>query len=136
MCHESSGVALSESIGIGKGSVKLHDFELADCILVIGQNPGTNHPRMLTALQKAAKNGAKIISINPLFETGVKAFIHPQEFWHWFGRGTALAALHVPVKVNGDLAVFKGIMKEMLEEEEKDPGTIFNLDFMNPLSRN
>jgi molybdopterin-dependent oxidoreductase alpha subunit len=131
MCHESSGVALSESIGIGKGSVKLHDFERADCILVIGQNPGTNHPRMLTALQKAAQNGAKIISINPLFETGVKAFIHPQQFWHWFGRGTALAALHVPVKVNGDLAVFKGIMKEMLEEEERAPGSIFNLDFIS-----
>ena len=130
MCHESSGVALSESIGIGKGSVTLKDFDLADCILVIGQNPGTNHPRMLTALQKASQNGAKIISINPLFETGMKAFIHPQQFWRWFGRGTAIAALHVPVQVSGDLAVLKGIMKEMLAEDDKSPGRIFNADFI------
>ena len=66
MCHESSGVALSETVGIGKGSVRLEDFYVTDLIIVMGQNPGTNHPRMLSALQKAKQNGAKIITINPL----------------------------------------------------------------------
>ena len=130
MCHESSGVALKESIGVGKGSVTLDDFNFADCILVIGQNPGTNHPRMLTALQKASRNGCKIISINPLFETGLKSFAHPQEFWRWFGRGTPIASLHLPIRVNSDIAVLQGIMKEMLFEEDKLPGSIFDLEFI------
>jgi molybdopterin-dependent oxidoreductase alpha subunit len=130
MCHESSGVALKEVIGVGKGSVKLEDFDRADCILVVGQNPGTNHPRMLTALERAVRRGAKIISINPLFEAGVKAFKHPQEFWHWFGRGTQLAALHLPIRVNGDIAVLKGIMKELLGREEAAPGTVFDREFI------
>jgi molybdopterin-dependent oxidoreductase alpha subunit len=130
MCHESSGIALKESIGVGKGTVTLDDFNKADCILVIGQNPGTNHPRMLTALQKAAKNGAKIISINPLHETGTKAFKHPQQFWTWFGRGTPIESLHLPLKVNGDMAALKGIMKELLAFEEQSPGQVFNWDFI------
>src|ERR1019366_5078505 len=78
MCHESSGLGLTESIGIGKGTVKLDDFDHADCIFIIGQNPGTCHPRMLTALEKAVRNGCKIISINPLNETGMLRFKHPQ----------------------------------------------------------
>jgi molybdopterin-dependent oxidoreductase alpha subunit len=114
MCHESSGVALSEVLGVGKGTVTLQDFDHADCIVIIGQNPGTNHPRMLTTLEQAALRGAAIISINPLFEAGVRAFKHPQKFWRWFGRGTPLATLHLPVRVNGDIAVLKGIMKELL----------------------
>lgn len=130
MCHESSGVALTDSLGVGKGSVTLKDFDLADCILVVGQNPGTNHPRMLTALQKAAANGCKIISINPLFETGMRGFKHPQKFWKWFGRGSAIASLHVPVRVNGDLALLKGIMKLMLDAEEKIPGSVFDKSFI------
>ncbi len=130
MCHESSGVALKETLGVGKGSVTLEDFNSADCILVIGQNPGTNHPRMLTALQKAARNNCKIISINPLFETGVKAFNHPQEFWRWFGRGTPLGTLHLPIRVNSDIAVLQGIMKEMLEVEDQVPGSVFDLKFI------
>ena len=130
MCHESSGVALSESIGIGKGSVRLDDIHEADCLIIIGQNPGTNHPRMLTALQIAAQKGAKIISINPLFETGLKHFKHPQKFWQWFGRGTPIATMHMPVRVNGDIALLKGIMKELLDDEEKNPGAIFNHEFI------
>ncbi len=130
MCHESSGVALTEGIGIGKGSVTLADFDKADCILIIGQNPGTNHPRMLTTLEEAAKRGAKIISVNPLFETGVKSFIHPQHFWKWFGKGTPLASLHVPVQVNGDMAFFKGVMKVLLSLEELNPGTVFDHAFI------
>jgi molybdopterin-dependent oxidoreductase alpha subunit len=130
MCHESSGVALNEVIGVGKGTVTLEDFEHADCILIIGQNPGTNHPRMLTTLQHAAERGAKIISINPLFEAGARAFKHPQQFWRWFGRGTQLASLHLPVKVNGDIAVLKGIMKELLAAEAKEPGSVLDKQFI------
>ena len=131
MCHESSSNALAEVIGVGKGTVTLDDFDHAECIVVIGQNPGTNHPRMLTALQKAAIKGARIISINPLFETGVKAFKHPQQFWAWLGRGTPLAALHVPVRVNGDIPVLKGIMKELLADEAKSPGSVLAQQFID-----
>jgi molybdopterin-dependent oxidoreductase alpha subunit len=130
MCHESSGVALSESIGVGKGSVRLEDIHEADCLMIVGQNPGTNHPRMLTALQIAAKNGAKVISVNPLFETGLKHFKHPQKFWQWFGRGTPIATMHMPVRLSGDIALFKGIMKELLAKEEDAPGTVFNGEFI------
>ncbi len=114
MCHESSGKALSSTIGIGKGTVHLQDFDHADLILVIGQNPGTNHPRMLTALRDAKKKGAKIISINPLPETGMQRFKHPQDYMTADFRTTQLADIHVPVRIGGDAALFKGIMKEML----------------------
>ncbi len=130
MCHESSGKALTETLGIGKGSVTLHDFELADLIIVIGQNPGTNHPRMLTALQKAKKNGGKIISINPLPEVGLRSFKHPQQLSGLFGSGTALADMHLPVRINGDVAVLKGIMKIMLDKEDEQPGMVFDHAFI------
>jgi molybdopterin-dependent oxidoreductase alpha subunit len=130
MCHESSGLALREVLGNGKGSVTLEDFSHADCILLIGQNPGTNHPRMLTTLQAAAERGARIISINPLLETGIKAFIHPQKFWTWLGNGTPIATLHLPVAVNGDLAALKGLMKALLEREDRAPGTVFDHGFI------
>jgi molybdopterin-dependent oxidoreductase alpha subunit len=131
MCHESSGTGLGEQIGIGKGTVKLDDFNHADCIVVAGQNPGTNHPRMLTALQKAVRNGCKIISINPLREPGLVSFQNPQEVGGMLGLGTALASLHLPVRINGDVALLKGIMKEMLELEKRTgPGIVLNLDFI------
>jgi molybdopterin-dependent oxidoreductase alpha subunit len=115
LCHESSGVAMTRSIGAGKGTVSLQDFEHADCIVVIGQNPGSNHPRMLTTLQAAARRGCRIISINPLAEAGLKRFRHPQEISGVLGAGTQLASMHVPVRVNGDVALLKGIQKAMLE---------------------
>jgi molybdopterin-dependent oxidoreductase alpha subunit len=130
MCHESSGVALNEVLGVGKGTVSLEDFDHADCILIIGQNPGTNHPRMLTTLEQAALRGAAIISINPLFEAGVRAFKHPQKFWRWFGRGTPIASLHLPVRVNGDIAVLKGILKELLAAEAEAPGSVLDHAFI------
>ena len=114
MCHESSGKALIQTIGIGKGTVHLEDFNQSDLILVIGQNPGTNHPRMLTALRDAKKRGAKIISINPLPETGMKRFKHPQDYLTGDVKSTQLADLHVPVRIGGDAALLKGIMKELL----------------------
>ena len=114
MCHESSGKALTQTIGIGKGTVHLEDFNQSDLILVIGQNPGTNHPRMLTALRDAKKRGAKIISINPLLETGMKRFKHPQDYLTGDIKSTQLADLHVPVRIGGDAALLKGVMKELL----------------------
>jgi molybdopterin-dependent oxidoreductase alpha subunit len=130
MCHESSGFALTESLGIGKGSVTLKDFDFADCIVVIGQNPGTNHPRMLTSLQKAARRGCRIVSINPLQEAGLTRFKHPQEVLSFVGEGTQLAHHFLPVKINGDVALLKGLMREMLQAEELQPGTVFNHEFI------
>lgn len=130
MCHESSGAALGEAIGVGKGTVSLEDFDYADAIFIIGQNPGTNHPRMLTTLQAAAKRGCRIVSINPLEETGLVRFRHPQHPWEFLGPGTPLACLHLPVRINGDVAVMKGIMKAMLEEEDRRPGEVFDRAFI------
>src|SRR3989441_3108967 len=130
MCHESSGTALSETIGVGKGTVSLEDFELAEAIFVIGQNPGTNHPRMLTALQKAKRNGCKIVHINPLPETGMTRFKHPQQIGDLLGKGTPLADLFLQVRINGDVPLLKGIMKEILAEEEKSPGNVLDHEFL------
>ena len=130
MCHESSGSALSETIGIGKGTVTLEDFELADLVFVIGQNPGTNHPRMLTALQKAKRRGCRIVHVNPLPEVGTTRFKHPQEIFRMLGKGTGLADLFLQVRINGDVALLKGIMKELLEEEERAPGQVLDHEFI------
>ena len=115
MCHESTSVALAEVIGIGKGSVHLDDIHTSELVVVIGQNPGTNHPRMLTALETAKKNGAKILAINPLREAGFVRFRNPQNARGLSGIGTALADLHLPVRVNGDLALFQAIGSLLLE---------------------
>ena len=116
MCHESSGVGLSASIGIGKGTVKLDCFDAADLVLVIGQNPGTNHPRMLSALAETKRNGGSVISINPLMETGLNRFKHPQEVIRLLGKGTPIADDHFPVRIGGDQALLQGIAKVVLEE--------------------
>ncbi len=131
MCHESSGAGLTETIGIGKATVKLEDFEHAEAIFVIGQNPGTCHPRMLSELQKAARNGCKIVSVNPLPETGLIRFKNPQEPLSLLGRGTPIASLFLPVKINGDVALLKGIMKEMLDEDRRAGGTLLAHDFID-----
>lgn len=131
MCHESTGTGLSKTIGIGKGTVKLEDFYVADLIMVIGQNPGTNHPRMLSALQKAKRKGAKIINVNPIEETAFKKFKNPQELGGWIGSGTKIADLFLQVRINGDMALLKAIMCVLLEMEEENPGTVFNQDFIN-----
>ena len=126
MCHESSGVALNETIGIGKGTVKLEDFERADLIVVVGQNPGTNHPRMLTALRDAKRNGASIVSINPLIETGMIRFKHPQNPLEVLGYGTSISDEHIRVKVNGDHALFRGLAKVIIENSSEDVDFIKN----------
>jgi len=129
MCHESSGLALREVIGVGKGTVKLDDFDLADTILIIGQNPGSNHPRMLATLQRAARRGATIIRVNPLTEVGLTRFKHPKDVLHLLGPGTKIARHFVQVRLSGDLAFLKGLCKEILEEDARHPGTI-NRDFI------
>jgi molybdopterin-dependent oxidoreductase alpha subunit len=130
MCHESSGSALSETIGVGKGTVTLEDFEIAEAIIVIGQNPGTNHPRMLTVLQTAKRNGCVIVHINPLPEVGLKRFKYPQEVRGILGSGTELADLFLQVRINGDVPLLKGIMKEMLIEEQRLPGQVLDHKFI------
>src|SRR6476659_2045360 len=109
MCHESTSIALQESIGIGKASVSIEDVYQAKLIILAGQNPGTNHPRMLSALEIAKKNGAKIVSINPLREAGLVRFKNPQEPKGLVGKGTALSDYHLPIKLNGDLALFQAL---------------------------
>jgi molybdopterin-dependent oxidoreductase alpha subunit len=130
MCHESSGAALKESLGVGKGTVQLEDFGLADAIFVVGQNPGTNHPRMLATLEAAAKRGATIVSVNPLAELGTMRFAHPQSPLGLLGDATPLARMHVPVRINGDVGFFQGVAKAMLEAEEQAPGTVIDRDFI------
>ena len=130
MCHESSGSGLSNTVGIGKGSVTLEDLHVAELILVIGQNPGTNHPRMLVALEKCKKNGGQIVSVNPINEAGIVNFIDPQSPMAILTGGTKLADLFLQVKINGDVALLKAAMILMLEAEEKNPNTVFDHEFI------
>jgi len=124
MCHESSGSALGQTIGIGKGSVTLEDIHEADLLVVVGQNPGTNHPRMLSALEIAKKRGAKIVSINPLPEAGMTRFNDPQTPRGMLGLGRELSDLHLPIKLNGDLAFFQAVNKRLIERGQIDHGFI------------
>ena len=130
MCHESSGAALTQTLGIGKGSVTLDDFNHADLVIVIGQNPGTNHPRMLTALGETKKKGGKIITVNPLPEVGLMNFKDPQNPLKWIGSGQELTDLFLQIKINGDVALLKIILKLMKEKETEKPGTVFNHQFI------
>ncbi len=130
MCHESSGVALDESLGVGKGSVKLEDLYEAEVIIILGQNPGTNHPRMLTALQKAKANGACIVSINPLPETGLMGFENPQQVGGLLGFSTSLTDIFLHVKINGDMPLIQAIELLLLKEEQQNPGTVFDQAFI------
>ena len=120
MCHESSGTALSESIGIGKGSVTVEDVEHADLIVIAGQNPGTNHPRMLTVLERAKANGAKIIAVNPLPEAGLIRFKNPQKVRGVVGNGTPIADEFVQIRLGGDMALFQGVAKLLLDGGHED----------------
>ena len=131
MCHESSGAALTETLGIGKGSVTLEDFKHTDLVIVIGQNPGTNHPRMLSALGETKKNGGKIITVNPLPEVGLMNYKDPQNPLKWIGSGQDLTDLFLQVKINGDVALLKIILKLMKAKELENPGSVFNHDFID-----
>jgi molybdopterin-dependent oxidoreductase alpha subunit len=130
MCHESSGVALTETVGIGKGTVKLEDFYQTELIVIIGQNPGTNHPRMLTALERAKKNGAKIITINPIEEAGLISFRHPQHVGDLFGKPSMITDLWLPVRINEDVALLKAILKLLIDKDATAPGTVVDHTFI------
>ena len=131
MCHESSGKGLTDTIGVGKGTVSLADFELADAIFILGQNPGTNHPRMLVTLEAAKRRGCKIICVNPLREPGLVRFKHPQKLGGLVGRGTALADQYLQVGINGDVALLKGIGKAVLEAEREHAGEVLDHEFIH-----
>ena len=138
LCHESSGAALRETIGIGKGTVTLEDFLQAEAIFIIGQNPGANQPGILVTLEAAKADGAVVVTANPLPEPGNFRFKNPRNYFNPLkaigtlaGRGVRISDLWLPVKVNGDLALFKGIMKEMLEAETRKPGSVFDHEFIS-----
>jgi molybdopterin-dependent oxidoreductase alpha subunit len=130
MCHESTSLGLAEAIGIGKGTVTLNDFYDTDVIIIIGQNPGTNHPRMLSALEKAKHHGSKIIAVNPLHEAGLMGFKNPQSVKGLLGITTQLADLYLQVKINGDMALLKAIEKLLYKTEQENPGKVFDHDFI------
>lgn len=130
MCHESSGVALSQTLGIGKGSVLLDDLDKAEVVMVIGQNPGTNHPRMLSALQKCKLNGGKVITVNPLEEAGLKRFRNPQKPMDYFTNGTRITDIFLQVRINEDVALLKALMKMLLEKAAHDT-SVLDHDFIN-----
>ncbi|MFS4482907.1 FdhF/YdeP family oxidoreductase [Hyunsoonleella sp. 2307UL5-6] len=129
MCHEASGSALSETLGIGKGSVVLDDLYKAELVMVVGQNPATNHPRMLSALEKTKQNGGKIIAINPLPEAGLMKFTDPQNPIKMLTGGTKLSDVFVPISINGDVAFFKALLLKLIEKEE-EIGNVFDKVFI------
>ncbi|MBF6471951.1 MULTISPECIES: FdhF/YdeP family oxidoreductase [Nocardia] len=130
MCHESSGAALLGSIGIGKGSVSIDDFAKADLIVVAGQNPGTNHPRMLSALAAAKAEGARIIAVNPLPETGLLAFRDPQTV-KGVTTGVPIADDFLQIRLGGDMALFQALGRLLLEAEDRAPGTVVDREFVD-----
>ena len=131
MCHESSGAALVDAIGIGKGSVTVEDVANADLIVIAGQNPGTNHPRMLSVLEKAKANGAKIIAVNPLPEAGLIRFKDPQKVHGVVGHGIPIADEFVQIRLGGDMALFAGLGRLLLEADDRAPGTVIDRDFVD-----
>ncbi len=131
MCHESSGAAMLPTLGVGKGTVTLDDFDHADAIFVIGQNPGTNHPRMLSELQRASERGAKVVTFNPLREPGLVRFTHPKHpLRTLLGRGTPISSHYYQVTVGGDLAALTGVCKHVLDAEASDPGKVLDKAFL------
>jgi molybdopterin-dependent oxidoreductase alpha subunit len=131
MCHESSGAALNETLGTGKGSVSLDDIHTADLVFVVGQNPGTNHPRMLSALEETKRRGGQVIAVNPLPEAGLMRFRHPQKVRGVLGRGTAIADQFLQIRPGGDLAMFQALNLLLLQAEDERPGTVLDREFID-----
>ncbi|WP_022873621.1 FdhF/YdeP family oxidoreductase [Nesterenkonia alba] len=129
MCHESSGTALNPTIGIGKGTVSLEDIHESELIFVVGQNPGTNHPRMLAALTKARQNGGKVVSVNPLPEAGLMKFKDPQEPQAIL-KGERISDEYLQIKVGGDQALFQALGHLLLKKEEEKPGSVLDQEFI------
>jgi molybdopterin-dependent oxidoreductase alpha subunit len=135
MCHESSGDALMETLGTGKGNVSLDDIYHADLIFVVGQNPGTNHPRMLTALEQTKRNGGRIVAVNPLPEAGLMRFKNPQKARGVLGHGTPIADQFLHIRSGGDLALFQALNRLLLEAEDARPGTVLDHEFIDANTR-
>ncbi|PAZ12519.1 hypothetical protein CLM62_29250 [Streptomyces sp. SA15] len=130
MCHESSGAALTQTLGIGKGTVSLDDIHNADLVFVVGQNPGTNHPRMLSALEETKRNGGSVVAVNTLPEAGLMRFKHPQRPRGVLGRGTVITDQFLHIRAGGDLALFQALNLLLIQAEDEDPGTVLDHDFI------
>ncbi|PKW15980.1 FdhF/YdeP family oxidoreductase [Saccharopolyspora spinosa] len=130
MCHESSGSAMQQTLGVGKGSASLDDIHHSDLVFVVGQNPGTNHPRMLSALEQTKRNGGQVVAVNPLPEAGLIRFKNPQKARGVIGRGTAIADQFLQIRPGGDLALFKALNLLLLEAEDANPGTVLDHEFI------
>ena len=130
MCHESTGFAMGQTIGIGKSTVGYNDFAKADLIIIMGQNPGTNHPRMLTALEEAKEAGADIVAINPLLEAGLIRYKNPKRVKGIIGKGTGLADQYLQIRLAGDMALMQAISKRVLDAEAANPGTVLDHQFL------
>jgi molybdopterin-dependent oxidoreductase alpha subunit len=130
MCHESTGVAMGETIGVGKSAITYTDFAKADLIIIMGQNPGTCHPRMLTALEEAKQAGAEIVAVNPLPEAGLINFRNPQRPRGLVGRGTDLADQFLQIRLAGDMALLQALSKRVLDAESAAPGTVLDRPFI------
>jgi formate dehydrogenase major subunit len=131
MCHESTGLAMSQTIGIGKSTIAYEDFAKADLVIVMGQNPGTNHPRMLTALEDAKRAGAAIVAVNPLPEAGLMRYKNPQRINGVLGKGTELADQFLQIRLGGDMALMQAVSKRVLDAEAAHPGTVLDHDFLD-----
>ncbi|MFC5930522.1 hypothetical protein D6T64_19135 [Cryobacterium melibiosiphilum] len=131
MCHESTGWAMGQTLGIGKSTISYDDFALADLIIIMGQNPGTNHPRMLTALEEAKANGAEIVAVNPLPEAGLRRYKNPQTVRGVLGHGTDIADQFVQVRIGGDMALLQAVCKRVLDAEAANPGTVLDHAFLD-----
>jgi formate dehydrogenase major subunit len=130
MCHESTGLAMAQTIGIGKNTVAYKDFAKADLIIIMGQNPGTNHPRMLTALEEAKEAGAEIVAVNPLPEAGLMRYKNPQRPKGILGHGTGLADQYLKIRLAGDMALMQALSKRVLDAEAANPGTVLDHRFL------
>ena len=134
MCHEASGVALKQAIGVGKGTVTLTDFEHADAIFIFGQNPGTNHPRMLDTLSQASRRGATIVSFNPLKERGLERFTNPQSTTEMLtGGATQISSHYFQPNLGGDMAAVRGMVKVLAERHQQalaKDDRVFDLEFI------
>jgi len=131
MCHESTGLAMGQTIGIGKNTIAYKDFAKADLIIIMGQNPGTNHPRMLTALEEAKEAGAEIVAINPLLEAGLIRYKNPQKVKGIIGHGTGIADQYLQIRAGGDGWLMKAISKRVFDAEDAKPGTVLDHAFID-----
>jgi molybdopterin-dependent oxidoreductase alpha subunit len=131
MCHESTSVSMAETIGVGKATITYADFAQADLIVIMGQNPGTNHPRMLTALEEAKQAGAHIVAVNPLPEAGLLRFKNPQQPKGVVGSGTPIADQFLQIRLGGDMALLQAVSARVLAAEDAAPGTVLDREFLD-----